>query len=382
MASTTTHRCISRRADMAQQAPLSTSVNVANSSACPLTLANGFQNCAGDHAQTPLRVDPNFRVGYAQNWQLRVQRDLPGALVMTATYLGIKGTRGMQEFLPNTYPIGATNPCPACPVGFVYRTSNGNSTREAGQIQLRRRLRSGFTRRSITPMRRPSTTTRRWGRRGMCVRRRARAINASPANASAADSARADDRTKLARSARRARPFDFRSAASAELAAAIHDRHGARRRDTAERLAGNAVKEWTVMTQITAGTGLPETPILSRDRAGHRRYGHHASGLDRRSDLSGSAGLFLNVAAFTAPAPGQWGTAAPRFHHRARASSASNALWRARFACTIASISTCAWMQRITESCRVHGWNTTVEQHDFWAAGQRNPMRSLQLTRG
>ena len=31
---------------------------------------------------------------------------------MTATYLGIKGTRGMQEFLPNTYPVGATNPCP------------------------------------------------------------------------------------------------------------------------------------------------------------------------------------------------------------------------------------------------------------------------------
>ncbi len=29
--------------------------------------------------------------------------------------------------------------------GFVYRTSNGNSTREAGQVQLRRRLRSGFT---------------------------------------------------------------------------------------------------------------------------------------------------------------------------------------------------------------------------------------------
>ena len=51
----------------------------------------------------------------------------------------------MQEFLPNTYPIGVTTPCPSCPTGFAYMTSNGNSTREAGQLQLRRRLRAGFT---------------------------------------------------------------------------------------------------------------------------------------------------------------------------------------------------------------------------------------------
>src|SRR5260370_1505433 len=57
----------------------------------------------------------------------------------------MKGTRGVQEYPPNTYPIGATNQCPLCPAGFVYRTSNGNSTREAGSLQLRRRLRSGFT---------------------------------------------------------------------------------------------------------------------------------------------------------------------------------------------------------------------------------------------
>ena len=118
---------LSAMEDMAQQAPLSTSLSVANSAACPLTLANGFRNCAGTTPDT-FAVDPNLRVGYAQIWQLSAQRDLPGALVVTATYLGTKGTRGMQEFLPNTYPIGAANACPSCPVGFVYRTSNGNST--------------------------------------------------------------------------------------------------------------------------------------------------------------------------------------------------------------------------------------------------------------
>ena len=110
----------------------------------PLTLANGFNASPGTTPNT-FAVDPNFRVGYAQNWQVSVQRDLPGSLVMTATYLGIKGTRAQQEFLPNTYPAGAVNPCPACPSGFTYLTSNGNSTREAGQFQLRRRLHNGFT---------------------------------------------------------------------------------------------------------------------------------------------------------------------------------------------------------------------------------------------
>ena len=97
---------------MAQQAPLSKSLSVENSAACPLTLANGFNTCP---AITPdgFAIDPNFRVGYVQTWHLKVQRDLPGSLQLTATYLGIKGTRGVQEFLPNTFPIGAVNPCPA-----------------------------------------------------------------------------------------------------------------------------------------------------------------------------------------------------------------------------------------------------------------------------
>jgi len=129
---------------MAQQPPLSKSLSVQNSPADPLTLANGFVASPFITGNT-FAIDPNFRAGYAQNWQVTVQRDLPGSLQMTVTYLGIKGTRGPQDFLPNTYPTGAVNPCPTCPTGFAYLTSNGNSTREAAQVQLRRRLHNGFT---------------------------------------------------------------------------------------------------------------------------------------------------------------------------------------------------------------------------------------------
>jgi len=128
---------------LAQQAPLSKSLSVQNSAACPLTLANGFNSCSP--TSNTFAVDPNFRIGYAQTWELTVQRDLPGAIQLSATYLGVKGTHGPQQFLPNTYPVGSANPCTDCPLGFVYQTSGRNSTRQAGQLQLRRRLRSGFT---------------------------------------------------------------------------------------------------------------------------------------------------------------------------------------------------------------------------------------------
>jgi outer membrane receptor protein involved in Fe transport len=88
-----------------QQPPFSKSFNIQNSPTNPLTLANAFDGATLNVPNT-FGIDPNFRVGYAHNWQLSVQRDLPGSLVLLATYSGIKGDRGTQEFLPNTIPPG------------------------------------------------------------------------------------------------------------------------------------------------------------------------------------------------------------------------------------------------------------------------------------
>src|SRR5262249_40119337 len=84
---------------MAQQAPLSRSFSVQNSLVDPFTMANAF-NITAPGTPNTFAVDPNFRVGYAQNWRLDVQTDLPGSLVMIGTYLGTKGTRARQSFLP------------------------------------------------------------------------------------------------------------------------------------------------------------------------------------------------------------------------------------------------------------------------------------------
>ena len=128
---------------LAQQPPLSKTLSVESTPAHPLTLANGFNAPAKPLANT-FAVDPDFRVSYAHNWQVSVQRDFPASLTVIATYLGTKGSHLMQEFVPNTYPIGAVNPCASCPSGFVYLASDGRSLKNAAQLQVRRRLRKGL----------------------------------------------------------------------------------------------------------------------------------------------------------------------------------------------------------------------------------------------
>lgn len=129
---------------LSQQPPLSTNFSVQSTPSAPLTLADGFHAPAGVASNT-YAADPDLRVGYAHVWNISLQRDLPAGLAMTASYRGIKGTRGLQQILPNTVPTGAASPCPGCPVGFVYLESNGNSSRHAGQFELRRRFHDGLT---------------------------------------------------------------------------------------------------------------------------------------------------------------------------------------------------------------------------------------------
>ena len=87
-----------------------------------------------------------------------MQRDLPGSLQMTATYLGIKGTRGPAGIPAQYFSLGAVNPCPGCPAGFVYLTSNGNSTREAGSFSYAEDCTMDLRRRCSTRSRNRSTT--------------------------------------------------------------------------------------------------------------------------------------------------------------------------------------------------------------------------------
>jgi hypothetical protein len=273
-------------ARMAQQPPLSKTLSIANTPADPFTLATAFDTAPGATPNT-FAIDPYFRVGYAQNWTVAIQRDLPGSLVATITYLGIKGTRGQQEFLPNTFPAGAPDPCPACPRGFDYRTSNGNSTREAGQFQLRRRLHNGIAA-SAQYIFSKAIDDAALGGRGQSTALIAQ--NWLDLGAERGPSG-----------------FDQRHLLTVETQYSTGMGLGGSALLTGWR--GALFKEWTLATNLTAGSGLPATPIYITAVRGTGVTGSVRPEYTGALLYDAPPGLSLNPAAYIAPPPGAWGNA-------------------------------------------------------------------------
>jgi hypothetical protein len=355
---------------MAEQAPFSTSLSEANSSGCKLTLVSGFQQCTGAAADT-FGIDPNLRVGYAQNWQVSAQRDLPWALVVTASYLGTKGTHGMQEFLPNSYPIGATNPCPACQSGFVYRTSGGNSTREAGTLQLRRRLRSGFTASVNYTWAKAMDDDAQVGAQGHVTE--TSAVSTGPVGAGPTVAQNWLD----LRAERELSTFDQRQLLNMQLQYTTGMGMGGRTLMSGWR--GRLLKEWTVMSQITSGTGLPETPIFQAIVPGTGVSNTIRPDLTGASIYSAPAGYHLNVAAFSAPAAGAWGMA------RRDSITGPN-----QFTLNGSMSRTLRLRNPFNLDLQINGtnllnhgvfpsWNTVVNSTTFGLPAPANAMRSLQV---
>jgi hypothetical protein len=272
-------------AQSAQLSPSSKSLSLQNSAACPLTLVNGFSQCPSTTTDT-FGVDPNFRVGYVHTWNLRVQRDLPGSLQLLAIYLGNKGTRGAQLFLPNTNPTGAVNPCPSCPTGFEYLASNGNSHRESGQLQLRRRLHNGFTASVLYTFSKSMDDNSSFGGQG-----------------AATSGSIAQDWRNLS-GERGLSTFDQRHLVNAMVQYTTGMGMGGGTLLSGWR--GRLYKEWTVQTQINAGTGLPETPIdTALVVAGYSASVRPNVVVPTAPALPGA---YLNINAYAAPL-GQWGNA-------------------------------------------------------------------------
>jgi hypothetical protein len=359
---------------LAQQAPLSTSLNVENSAACPLTLANGFNPCSAASADT-YAIDPNFRVGYAQTWQLAVQRDLPAALQMTVTYLGVKGTRGVQEFLPNTYPIGATSPCPACPTDFEYRTSGGDSTRESGQLQLRRRLRAGFTATLLYTYSKSIDDDAFLGGQGHVT---AAAQSQSDSAAASAPSGSIAQNWLDLRAERALSTFDQRHLLN--LQAQYTSGQGLEGGTLLGGWRGRALKEWTLLTNITIGSGLPETPSYFATVPGTGFTGTIRPSLTGMPIYDSSASAHLNVAAYTAPAAGQWGTAGRDSITGPRQFSLDSSLERTFRPSQKFNLIARVDATNLLNHAVFSGWVTTWNSAQFGVPVSANPMRSLQTT--
>jgi hypothetical protein len=133
--------------NMAQQPPFAQTLSIANSPLNPLTLQNGFVVPANNPITNTYAIDPNYRIGYAQMWQIAIQNDLGHSLVGTITYNGTKGTGLDQTILPNSAPAGAK--ANGLPSGYLYEQANGNSIYHGVSGQLMRRFRNGISANAI-----------------------------------------------------------------------------------------------------------------------------------------------------------------------------------------------------------------------------------------
>ncbi|HME13776.1 MAG TPA: TonB-dependent receptor [Candidatus Acidoferrum sp.] len=107
-----------------------------NISAAPgaLTLANGFPPINSNIITNNFAVDPNYRLGYVQVWNVNVQKEVAGGVVINVGYNGAKGT---HLDLERALEISGLQP-------FIYESSEGNSILHAGTFSVRKRLAKGI----------------------------------------------------------------------------------------------------------------------------------------------------------------------------------------------------------------------------------------------
>jgi hypothetical protein len=271
--------------NMAQQPPLSNTLNIATSAAAPLTLANGFFIPANNPITNTYAIDPNYRTGYAQNWQLAIQSDLGRNLVGTITYNGVKGTRLDQLIAPNSVPSGAkSSPYPS---GYLYEMSNGDSIYHGVSFQLQRRFRNGISANAIYTF---SKSIDNVGTPGAVGTPGQDFMNTSAERAVSASS-----RTHVAN-------FNWQYSTGV----------GRRGGTLVNGWKGALLKDWTFTNSISVGSGLPLTPTVGGIRAISGGTGitgavrASATGLPANDAVAGQP---FNFGAFELPTPGQWGTA-------------------------------------------------------------------------
>ena len=266
--------------NMAQQPPFAQSFNVATTG-LPLgvPMTQYFSFISGQNQLTnTYAIDPNYRIGYAQMWQISVQQDLGHSLVGTITYNGTKGTGLDQTLLPNSAPSGAAPN--GLPSGYIYEQSNGNSIYHGVSFQLMRRFRNGFS------------------------------ANAIYTHSKAIDNA-VQVQNYLDTSADRALSSSSRPNVlnlNWQYSTAVGRGGGM----LINGWKGTLLKDWTLTNTISVGSGLPLTPVIGGVRSTTTGTGITGSLRANATGLpvdDGAAGQPFNYLAFALPALGQWGNA-------------------------------------------------------------------------
>jgi trimeric autotransporter adhesin len=99
-----------------------------------LTLVDGFPAASQTTVRNNFAVNPDYALGYVQIWNLDIQHEFHGNVVLNIGYNGAKGTRLDSE---RALLVAGNQP-------FIYESSEGNSILHAASVRVRRRMSKGL----------------------------------------------------------------------------------------------------------------------------------------------------------------------------------------------------------------------------------------------
>jgi trimeric autotransporter adhesin len=255
---------------------------VLNNPAQVLTLATGLTNTSSKSVLNTYAVALNYLNSYAQTWNLGVQGDLPGRLVAEITYNGTKGTRLDYTQAPNQAALGSSitseNRFPIAGVGqFTFDTPSGNSSYNAAQIRLTRRMQKGVSAnlfytfaKSIDDLALAQNFYNQAAERGLSTGDHRHVVQANWVLTSPVDATRG------------------------VLAKPVW--------------LSKSLKDWTLSGSLTAQTGAPLTPTVTGNISGTGTAGPERANVVPGQSIDSGSGYF-NTAAFSIPLAGTFGNA-------------------------------------------------------------------------
>jgi hypothetical protein len=127
---------------LAEQPPFAVTNTVLTTREQPLPIETALLNATPGTTTNNYAVDPNYRLGYVQIWNVDAQRDLTRTINIGIGYTGTKGTDLDILRAPNRLPGGGLSIAGVQP--FIFESSQGDSILHALSLRVRKRLTGGF----------------------------------------------------------------------------------------------------------------------------------------------------------------------------------------------------------------------------------------------
>jgi hypothetical protein len=342
---------------MAAQPPFAVTNSLAGTASSPLFLPTVFAVPAPVTTTNNFGIDPNYRLGHLQMWNLDVQRDLTRNISAGASYTGTRGGNLDVLRAPNRGPLGLRIPGVQ---PFTWETSTGHSAMNAFSVRIRKRPTGGLGGGVAYTWSKSMDDASTLGGGGGVVAQ--------------------DDRNLAAEWGRSS--FDQRHRLNGDLTYELPfgpNRHWLNNDGLAARILGG----WTWATSVTWATG---TPLTARVLGSAVDIGSGVNG-SLRADYTGqpialddpTVLRFFNTAAFALPAPGLFGTAGRNMISGPSSLNVSMNLNKTIMIGSTRNLNVRVQASNVFNTAQFASIDTIVNSPTFGQVTSMRPMRSVQI---